>query len=650
MEQLELRNILLKKYQSALTPPEKLSLKESAEKYLSVKLGDSWVGWDSAQTPYMIEPMNMIKKSYYNFEVFIGGVRGGKTEGLLKSVVADAIACDPSDVILVHTKKDTAEAFSKKEISPILRSEKLSSYLSKNKHDNNILNKFFSEGQNLLITYPVEDNFRGKSAKYGLITEYDAYPECSEGCWSELLIKRTLSYGSRGMTVIESTPKYDCLDNEWIKTGHALPTAEGITAKYNLGDRRKYYWLCPHCGEAFTPDVETLSYDVSVTSIDEVSDKDKVFCICPTHGCVIEFKDRRSMNYKGFWMPEGAIYKNGEIDYSGAVKSYPSYYLSPLCAQFLKWSDIAREHYKSLLSFEMTGSDKELRTFYNTFLGLPYTPISSKATSEQVNFKNYLDIKKGVVPDDILVIFASVDCQGGKRRGFEVAIWGIRSGGSLHIVDRYNIRSIKNEHGADIAIEPQRYVEHVSVLETQVLDKQYPSESGDRLFSVAVVSYDTNGEPGYYKTAYDFFKASENQSRLMPLKGASVRQSELVVRAQSEQIKDKSVKSAGYGDSLFLVATNLIKDIVSNVIEIDKSRSLSLTYPSDMDSDFFKELVSEVRDSKGTWSKKKVGAYNEALDLIVYAKALIHWYKLDELDEPLSDFIETTASEELIEW
>ncbi|MCM4841582.1 phage terminase large subunit family protein, partial [Escherichia coli] len=66
--------------------------------------------------------------------------------------------------------------------------------------------------------------------------------------------KRTTTFMSSGMTLVESSPGRDVKDVKWRRTSpHEAPPTTGILSLYNRGDRRRWYWPCPHCGEYFQP-------------------------------------------------------------------------------------------------------------------------------------------------------------------------------------------------------------------------------------------------------------------------------------------------------------------------------------------------------------------------------------------------------------
>jgi phage terminase large subunit GpA-like protein len=52
----------------------------------------------------------------------------------------------------------------------------------------------------------------------------------------------------------------DIRDSKWRrKSPHEAPPTTGILSLYNRGDRRRWYWPCPHCGEYFQPAMESMT-------------------------------------------------------------------------------------------------------------------------------------------------------------------------------------------------------------------------------------------------------------------------------------------------------------------------------------------------------------------------------------------------------
>ncbi|MGU0017016.1 phage terminase large subunit family protein [Escherichia coli] len=94
------------------------------------------------------------------------------------------------------------------------------------------------------------------------LTDYDRFPENidSEGdgfSWPQNVPPHVLS---AGMTLVESSPGRDICDSKWRrKSPDEAPPTTGILSLYNRGDRRRWYWPCPHCGEYFQPAMDAMT-------------------------------------------------------------------------------------------------------------------------------------------------------------------------------------------------------------------------------------------------------------------------------------------------------------------------------------------------------------------------------------------------------
>lgn len=93
------------------------------------------------------------------------------------------------------------------------------------------------------------------------LTDYDRFPEDidGEGDGFSLASKRTTTFMSAGMTLAESSSGREITDVKWRRSSpHEAPPTTGILSLYNRGDRRRWYWPCPHCGDWFQPAMENM--------------------------------------------------------------------------------------------------------------------------------------------------------------------------------------------------------------------------------------------------------------------------------------------------------------------------------------------------------------------------------------------------------
>ncbi|HGP1089299.1 TPA: phage terminase large subunit family protein, partial [Klebsiella pneumoniae] len=113
-------------------------------------------------------------------------------------------------------------------------------------------------------------------------TDYDRFPEDidGEGDAFSLGSKRTTTFMSSGMTLVESSPGRDIRDTKWRpNTAHEAPPTTGILSLFNRGDRRRLYWPCPHCGEYFQPEVANMTGYRD--SLDPVVASESAYLQCP---------------------------------------------------------------------------------------------------------------------------------------------------------------------------------------------------------------------------------------------------------------------------------------------------------------------------------------------------------------------------------
>ncbi|MGT3305009.1 phage terminase large subunit family protein, partial [Yersinia enterocolitica] len=125
-----------------------------------------------------------------------------------------------------------------------------------------------------------------------------------EGDGYTLASKRTTTFMSLGMTLVESSPGRDIIDTKWKrKSPHEAPPTTGILSLYNRGDRRRWYWPCPYCGEYFQPVMENMvGYR---DEADPVTASEAAKMQCPHCRGLINASMKRELNNQGIWLIEG---------------------------------------------------------------------------------------------------------------------------------------------------------------------------------------------------------------------------------------------------------------------------------------------------------------------------------------------------------
>ncbi|HBB2525071.1 TPA: short-chain fatty acid transporter [Escherichia coli] len=263
------------------------------------------VPWDPLVAPYVIEPMNCLASREYDAVIFVGPARTGKTIGLIDGWVIYNVICDPADMLIIQMTEEKAREHSKKRLARTFRvSPEVVSRLSPNKNDNNVYDRTFLAGNYLKIGWPSVNIMSSSDYKCVALTDYDRFPEDidGEGDAFSLASKRTTTFMSSGMTLVESSPGRDVKDVKWRRTSpHEAPPTTGILSLYNRGDRRRWYWPCPHCGEYFQPcgDVVAGFRDIA----DPVLASEAAYIQCPSCSGRIMPEHKRELNGRGVWFP-----------------------------------------------------------------------------------------------------------------------------------------------------------------------------------------------------------------------------------------------------------------------------------------------------------------------------------------------------------
>lgn len=623
-----------------LRAPRRMRVADAVAQYMRVPMGaGNSVPWDPLVAPYVIEPMNCLASREYDAVIFVGPARTGKTIGLIDGWVIYNVICDPADMLIIQMTEEKAREHSKKRLARTFRvSPEVVSRLSPNKNDNNVYDRTFLAGNYLKIGWPSVNIMSSSDYKCVAMTDYDRFPEDidGEGDAFSLASKRTTTFMSSGMTLVESSPGRDVKDVKWRRTSpHEAPPTTGILSLYNRGDRRRWYWPCPHCGEYFQPcgDVVAGFRDIA----DPVLASEAAYIQCPSCSGRILPEQKRELNGRGVWLRDGESINADGSRYGDPRRSrIASFWMEGPAAAYQTLSQLVYKLLTAEQEYETTGSEETLKTVINTDWGLPYLPRASMEQRKSELLEQRAEpVPSRSVPDGVNFLVATVDVQAGRHRRFVVQVTGYGSRGERWIIDRYNItQSLRGDSdGESQRIDPASYPEDWDVLLTDVFHKSWPLASDPsqqmRLMAMAV---DSGGEDGVTDNAYKFWRRCRRDGlgkRIYLFKGDSIRRAKLISRTFPDNTGRTGRRAQAAGDvPLWLLQTDALKDRVNNALWRDSPGPGYVHFPDWLGSWFYDELTYEERSSDGKWSKPGRGA-NEAFDLMVYAEALVilHGYE-----------------------
>ena len=613
--------------------PRRMPVAEAVHKYMRVPVGvGNSIEWDPNLAPYVVEPMNCLASREYDAVIFVGPARTGKTIGLIDGWVVYNVVCDPSDMLIIQMTEEKAREHSKKRLARTFRvSPEVACRLSPSRNDNNVHDRTFLAGNYLKIGWPSINIMSSSDFKCVALTDYDRFPEDidGEGDGFSLASKRTTTFMSAGMTLVESSPGREITNTKWRrKSPHEAPPTTGILSLYNRGDRRRWYWPCPHCGEYFQPAMEAMTGYRETP--DPVIASEAAHIDCPHCNGMITADRKRELNGKGVWLREGqTIDREGNITGEARRSRIASFWMEGPAAAYQTWAQLVYKLLTAEQDYEATGSEETLKTVINTDWGLPYLPrTASEQRRADVLMLRAEDYGKRLVPPKVRFLLASVDVQGGKKRRFVVQIIGYGENGERWLVDRYNIRqSLRcDENGESQQVHPGSYPEDWQLLITDVLEKTYALQSDpSRRMPILAMAVDSGGEDGVTDNAYKFWRQCRRDGlgkRVYLIKGDSTRRQKIITKTHPDNTGRSDRRADARGEvPVYLLQTDLLKDQLSNNLERETPGAGYIHFPDWLGEWFYEELTYEERGTDGKWRKPGKGN-NEAFDLFCYAHAV----------------------------
>jgi phage terminase large subunit GpA-like protein len=615
----------------AFRPPRRVGVAQGAAERLKIVQPGGYTGyWSASETPYMTEPMDLLASRVHEAVVFVGPARSGKTMGLLDAWVTYAVTCDPGDMLIIQMTQDKARDYSKTRIDRAIRhSPALHELMSSRGHDDNTHDKLFRHGMWLKIGWPSASQLASSDYRYVALTDYDRMPDNvdGEGSAFQLGLKRTTTFLSRGMCMVESSPGKPISDpNYRTATAHEAPPAGGVLGLYNRGDRRRLYWPCPHCGEFFQaspglglfsslPDEDELLEVVRSADLQALATEHSVI-FCPACGSGVDSKHKQRLLVAGQWLRDGQeISRTGVKSDGGLQSSVASFWLGGVAAAYQSWNSLLLRYLQALRGYATSADEESLRSTVNTDQAMPYIPRALREDKKSRDAAELAeDFERYVVPEQARFLVAAADVQGGQNARFVVQVHAVGPRLEQWLVDRYEItESARPGPGGFAPIDPASYPEDWDLLNSKVIGSTYRTTVQDQELRVRLLVVDSGGEEGVSENAYQWYMRSNlsgDGGKIRLYKGASTSTAPLL--RQTRVGPRKAVP-------MLLCNPNILKDAVSNSSRREDAGAARLHLPTWLGATFWDEMKAEVRQANGTW--KKIRKRNEAIDLCAMIRA-----------------------------
>lgn len=490
--------------------------------------------------------------------------------------VGSIIENDPCRVLVAMPTQDEAEVWSKDRLEPNLAatpSLRAKIKPAKSRDGNNkILHKRFPGGSLKIVGANSSTGLSSWPAKYAMADEVDRYPLSAggEGDPIALLRKRLQTWLARGGKLgLGSTPKVEQTSIIWHY--------------YTLGDQRRWFVPCAHCGEHSTMEWENLRW--------AEGKPETAAYHCPACGTAWSDIDRLIAVSQGEWRataePQDRKIRSAWID--GLLSPHVT-------------------HVEMATKWLACDTDEQRQAFVNLYLGRPWR-LRGDAPDWQRLYDRREDWPGNKLPAGALLLTAGVDVQ---KDRIEARVWAWGRGRQSWLADAHIIQ------GDTSRAEPWAAL-------SELLERSYPHVSGADM-KIARMAVDSG-----YATAEVYRWARRYVGRVLVVKGApdSFRQP-LGVPSATEVAGSKRSRS---GIKVWPVGGGYLKEQFYGWLRLDAPVD-GQPYPDGYvhlprwaGDDEIKQITAEELVTERTragfarqvW--RKVRERNEALDCRVYAYA-----------------------------
>jgi len=616
----------------ALDRPRRVPVSVGAAEALYLSDAGGYSGpWTSEPVPYLVQPMDSLASRHYEAVCFVGPARTGKTAGLILGWLAHALTNDIGRMMIMHMTEKKAALLSKLDVEPAIEaSPKLRALKSPRAHDDAIHLKIFKHGMAVRFAHPSPSELAATTYRYVALTDYDRFTR-NIGMGGEIFDtahKRTETLMSRRMTLVESSPERQLTDPNWQPaTPHEAPPTSGILGIYNRGDRHRWYWPCPECGEYFEakpglalfatlPSFDDLVGMIRKADISAMAEE-HAFIWCPHCGSRIGGEHKSALNAAGVWLRDGELIdRDGRITGSASQSTIASFWMGGVSAAYQTWRGIVLKYLQGVRQFALTGSEEALEASTYTDQGMPYLPraISGSALASAADLAE--DFPRYIVPEAARFVTAAVDVQGGQHARFEVQVHAHGPQHEQWVIDRFALTESGREgpDGKPAPIDPARYPEDWDAITERVVTATYRTTTDGQELRVLRTWVDSGGEDGVTASAKAWWRTVRDQGmgqKVLLYNGAS--------SLTAPQMKLTKFAKPDHDVPLATCNPNLLKSAVSNSLLRLQPGASRLHVPQWLGAWWWDEITAEIRGVGGRW--KQVRKRNEALDLAAMNRA-----------------------------
>jgi phage terminase large subunit GpA-like protein len=331
------------------------------------------------------------------------GAQLGGTVAVIENAIGYIIEQAPGPTLAITGDADMADVWMEKRIDPMIQSCGLRHLIfaqvqKRHNRDTGDTKHSKSFPGGFLLAYGPNSGskLRSNAIQYLFLDEEDAYPQQvgDDGDPSALAIRRTDTFELTRKILHISTP--------------LVKGTSRIEAAYLLGDQRKYYVPCKHCGAMQELEFKQLSWETDDAGILKW---ESVRYICKECGGAWKNADKAMFLARGEWRPTAKSQK----------RDYRSYHLSSL------YSSVGARSWESIVEewIGIRDDRNKRRTFVNTVLGETWEERGEAPKWERIMLRLRGNYEAGQLPADhqAIVLTLGADVQKDRIEA-EIVAWG----------------------------------------------------------------------------------------------------------------------------------------------------------------------------------------------------------------------------------
>jgi phage terminase large subunit GpA-like protein len=599
----KIRTLISNAMKKCLSPPPRLNLVEWADTYRYLPDNSAEAGrWKTDRVHAVRQPMMSVSDPEVQEITVMSCIQFMKTELMLNTALF-YMHQEPSPIMYVAPKKETAEAWSKERLVKSVNCTPVVSDIFTNNRrgeGNTITQKQFAGGQISIVSARNPTDLAMRACRIMLFDECDKYP-INVGAGEQ-------SSGGEGDPITVAWGRATTYGRRAKKITACSPTVQGksrIEQEYKNSNMSVYIQPCPHCQHE-----KVLTWiDVLIPRDDKKNFVHKDAKIsCSECGVLWTESDRHHSIRNGFWLAT-----KPEITW------HHGYKVSSLASPFTPVTILAKEF------SDAQNNPEKLKAFYNTRMAEVWREVGEQPDWERL-YERRENYSMEFIPDGGLLITCGIDVQK-DHLYYEIMAWGRK----------------KESWSLDVGvidgnIESEETKEKLS----EFLDQLLVNSKG-----VNVPIMKTCIDSGYNTNEVYSFCRGHGSASVVPVKG----EDNLMTPIGTPTMVDVTVsgKRMSRGMQLWKVGSSVIKEQIYRWLNSKKPTDEDLkngrTYPTgychypQWDEEYFKQLTAEVytkkTDNRGffkfIWEKLRKD--NHFLDCRVYNRAASAMLQIDRMTE-----------------